>query len=405
MPQQRPVRVNPGRLAAARALLGVERGANADDLLEQLAPQGRDRPLTWHLTLGVLRRQGSIDHVLSPYSRRPIAKLDPPVRAVLRIGAFELLYGRTRAHAAVHQAVDLVRALRAGRASKFVNAVLRKVVQAKAPDDPYLDLPAWLQTRFADWPDWVARLHQPPPVCGVWTAPEHRTPELEDGPATAGGRAPEGAFRLVAGEGPVTQRQGFMDGNWWVMDPSSVVVADLLHEHVAPGARLLDACAAPGGKTLRLASLGHPVHSVDLEPHRLAMVGEGSRRVHVADRVTTEVHDWLSGPMATGTRFAGVLVDAPCTALGIVRRHPEIRWRRMVSDPPAMAIRQRAILKNAATHVADDGVLVYSVCSPLPEEGHAVAESLDGFRILHAWSSAPPAGDEDAFQAFVLERT
>ena len=197
---------------------------------------------------------------------------------------------------------------------------------------------------------------------------------------------------------------GFADGRWWVMDPASVVVADLLHEAIPEGAAVLDACAAPGGKTLRLATLDHTVRAIDLEPHRLKLLGEGSRRVGVSDRVTPEVHDWLTGPLPEQPQFAGVLVDAPCSALGIVRRHPEIRWRRLPSDPPAMAIRQRAILQQAATHVSEDGVLVYSVCSPLPEEGPAVVESLEDFQVVLAWSSAPPVGDEDAFQAFVLRR-
>ncbi|HCH64280.1 MAG TPA: hypothetical protein DFR83_15860, partial [Deltaproteobacteria bacterium] len=218
MPQKRSVRVNPGRLAAARALLGVERGGHADQLLEQLAPDGRDRGLSWHLTLGVLRRQGSIDHIIAPFSKRAIEKLDPPVRAALRIGAFELLYGRTRRHAAVHQAVDLVRALRAGRAAKFVNAVLRKVSGVSAPTDPFLDLPPWLQMRFADWPDWVARLGDPPPVCGVWRDSEPNNRDIEARPALAGGRSPDGAFQLAPASGPVTEHPGFMSGEWWVMD-------------------------------------------------------------------------------------------------------------------------------------------------------------------------------------------
>jgi len=405
MAQRRPPRVNPGRLAAARVLLGVETGAHADDLLEQLAPRGRDRTLTWHLALGVLRRQGSIDHTLGPFSRRPIAKLDPPVRAILRLGAFELLYGRTRAHAAVHQAVDLTRALKVGRASKFVNAVLRKVSGATAPTDPYLDLPPWLRTRFADWPDWVARLGTPAPVCGVWSNPQDTVPSVVSGPASAAGHTPDGAFQLSPGEGSIADRPGFSTGKWWVMDPASVAVADLLHHAVPARSSLLDACAAPGGKTLRLATHGHTVHAVDLEPHRLERVGEGSRRVQVAPRVTTQAHDWLTGPLPHTPTFAGVLVDAPCSALGIIRRHPEIRWRRMPSDPPAMAIRQRQILAAAAQHVAPDGVLVYSVCSPLPEEGEAVAESLEGFTITERWSSAPPEAHEDAFQAFVLRRS
>jgi 16S rRNA (cytosine967-C5)-methyltransferase len=396
--------VNPGRLAAARVLLGVETGAHADDLLESLAPSGRDRGLTWHLVLGVLRRQGSLDHTLAPFSRRPLAKLDPPVRITLRLGAFELLYGRTRAHAAVHQAVDLSRALRAGRAAKFVNAVLRKVASAEAPTDPFLDLPPWLQQRFAEWPEWVGRMAEPAPICGVWRDASEPVPEVAEGPASAGGRTPPGAFKVAAAEGHVVEMDGFADGKWWVMDPASVVVADLLHEAIPEGSTVLDACAAPGGKTLRLATRGHTVHAVDLQPHRLKLVGEGSRRVGVTDRVSTEIHDWLTGPLTDTRSFQGVLVDAPCSALGIVRRHPEIRWRRLASDPSAMAIRQRAILKEAAAHVADDGVLVYSVCSPLPEEGRAVVESLEQFQVVQAWSSAPPVGDEDAFQAFVLRR-
>jgi 16S rRNA (cytosine967-C5)-methyltransferase len=385
-------------------LLGVEGGAPADDLLEQLAPEGRDRTLTWHLALGVLRRQGSLDHVLRPFSRRSIESLDAPVRAVLRLGAFELLYGRTLAHAAVHQAVDLARALRAGRATKFVNAVLRKVVDAPCPTDPFLDLPLWLQDRFSDWPDWVARLSQPSPICGVWRNDKDRSEEVFGGQASAGGHTPAGAFVLAPGEGSVADRPGFSDGAWWVMDPASVVVADLLHESVPASARLLDACAAPGGKTLRLATLGHSIEAVDLEPHRMAKVAEGARRVGVSDQVQMRIHDWLSGPIPGLDPVPGVLVDAPCSALGIVRRHPEIRWRRLPSDPLAMAIRQRQILASAAHHVAPGGALIYSVCSPLPEEGEAVAESLDGFEIERAWSSAPPVGDEDAFQAFVLRR-
>ena len=405
MPRRGTPRVNPGRVAAARVLLGVEGGAPADDLLEQLAPQGRDRTLTWHLALGVLRRLGSLDHVLAPFSRRPLDALDPPVRAVLRLGAFELLYGRTRAHAAVHQSVDLTRVLRAGRATKFVNAVLRKVAAVEAPEDPFLDLPPWLRARFADWPEWVARMAEPPPICGVWRDPSETIEAVDGGPAPSGGRQPVGAFRVAPGEGSVAERPGFAAGAWWVMDPSSVVVADLLHAAVPSDAVLLDACAAPGGKTLRLATHGHAVVAVDLEPHRLERVGEGSHRVGVADRVTTRVHDWLSGPLPDADTFAGVLVDAPCSALGIVRRHPEIRWRRLPSDPSSMAIRQRQILASAAQHVAPGGVVVYSVCSLLPEEGVAVAEGLAGFEVEEAWSSAPPRGDEDAFQAFVLRRT
>ena len=402
MSRSKKPRVNPARVAAARVLIGVEDGAHSNDLLEQLAPRGRDRGLTWHLVLGVLRLQGRLDTALAPFIRRGIDRLDPGVRMVLRIGTFELQHSRTQDHAAVHQAVDLARVIGMGRASGLVNAVLRKVSRAGVPADPYLDLPDWLQQRFADWPEWVARMAQPSVVCGVWRDAATPVPDLATGPAQAGGEDIPGAFVVAAGEGSIAERPGFAEGAWWVMDPSSVAVADLLHQAIPDGAAVLDACAAPGGKSLRLATQGHRVLATDLEPTRLARVDEAARRVGVD--VSTQAHDWLTGQLPGGPLFAGVLVDAPCSALGIVRRHPEIRWRRLSSDPAAMSIRQRRILRAAAQHVAPGGALVYSVCSPFPEEGRDVVSGLDGFKVERAWSTAPPVGDEDAFQAFVLRR-
>ena len=114
---------------------------------------------------------------------------------------------------------------------------------------------------------------------------------------------------------------------------------------------------------------------------------------------------WLSGGTEVAALFGVfdcVLVDAPCTGLGTIRRHPEIRWRRLASDPAAMAIRQRQILKAAAAHVGPQGALVYSVCSPMKEEGEDVISALDGWHVAGRWSCAPPSGDEDAFQVFTL---
>lgn len=381
-------------------LIGVDSGGHADDLLESLAPTGRDRPLTWHLALGVLRRRGSLDAMLQPHLRAPIAHLDPPVRAALRLGAFELHFGRTRDHAAVHQAVALSRVIGAGRASGLVNAVLRRVSTATLPTDPSLDVPPWLAERLRPWPQWLAKLHEPSPVCGVWRSATDTIPAIDGGPVRAAGQVVPGTFRFADGEGAITERPGFSEGKWWVMDPASVAVSDLLHHSLPEGASILDACAAPGGKSLRLASQGHPVTAVDLEARRLSLVTENALRVGVS--VETATHDWLTGPFR-GT-YGGVLVDAPCSALGVIRRHPDIRWQRQPTDPSAMAIRQRQILGNAATHVAPDGVLVYSVCSPLPEEGIAVVERLSNFVVEQTWSSAPPQDDEDGFQAFVLRR-
>lgn len=396
------VKVSPARVAAARTLLGVEGGAHADELLAQLAPSDpRDRALAWHLALGVLRRQGTLDRALKPHLKRPLDRLDAPVRVVLRLGVFERWFARTRDHAAVSQAVELTRLLGAGRASGFVNAVLRKIPTEVPPLDPFDDLPPWLAERLRAWPDWVARLHEPSPVCGVWTHPDQPVPGVADGPACAAGEPVPGAFRLLPGEGSIDARPGFEAGAFWIMDPASAAVADLLHHALPAPSTVLDACAAPGGKALRLAAHGHTVTAVDLEPSRLARIHENTARTGLS--VDTTAHDWESGPASLG-QFQGVLVDAPCSAIGVIRRHPEIRWRRSPADPASMAVRQRTILRNAAQHVAPGGVLVYAVCSPLPEEGLAVAESLSGFTIERHWSTAPPSDDEDAFQAVVLRQ-
>ena len=161
-------RLNPGRLAAGRALIAVERGGHAEDLLVELAPEpSSDRALSWHLTLGVLRRQGTLDAAIQPHLRRPIPRLDPAPRVALRIGLFEAAMSRTPLHAAVDQAVELTRRLGGGRASGLVNAVLRKAARDELSSDPFADLPSWLAERWSEWGDWVARTRDPARICVV----------------------------------------------------------------------------------------------------------------------------------------------------------------------------------------------------------------------------------------------
>lgn len=389
--------LNPGRLAAARVLLAVNEGAHAEDLLDELAPPpGPDRGLAWHTVLGVLRRRGSLDAALEENLRgKPVGSLEAPVQTALRVGAHDLLLSRTPRHAAVSQGVELARALGVGRASGLVNAVLRRT-QA-LPDDPRLDLPPWLADRWSPHQAWIRSLQHAPPLCGVW----------RDGPVDALEAErledPAGAFVLGAGQGNLASLPGFQDGSWWVMDPAALRIADLLAAHLPEGASVLDACAAPGGKAMRLAARGFPVTAVDLEPHRLDRLSENFDRTNLP-LAARHAWNWTTGPHATLGTFAGVLVDAPCTGLGTIRRHPEIKWRRKPSDPAAMALRQREILRHCAEHVAEHGMLAYAVCSPMAEEGRAVAESLPGWRIVEQLEGSPPHGDEDAFQGYVLTR-
>lgn len=395
-------RANPGRVAAARALMAVETGSHVEDVLARVAPEaGPDRGLAWHIALGVLRRRGTVDALLQPHVKKSLAKLDPPVLAALRVGAFEKAFSRTPPHAAVSQGVEVCRAVGGRRAAGLVNAVLRRVETDAVPSAPEADLPGWLCERWAHAGTWLERLQRPAPICGVLRdGPVEGLPTV---PLDAGLLRVEGAFALAPDVGAIDALPGFSEGAWWVMDPAAAAVADLVRSRLAGDApTVLDACAAPGGKSLRLASRGVRVTAVDQSASRLARVGEGSRRTGLPVRTFT--HDWLDGPHPELERFDAVLVDAPCTGLGTVRRHPEIKWRRLASDPAGMALRQAPILEAASHHVGPGGVLVYAVCSPMEEEGLPVVSGLAGWRVVDQLVTFPPAGDEDAFQAYVLER-
>lgn len=404
-------RVSAARLAAAKALVAVDAAAHLDQALDQYGPApGPDRDLAWFLGYGVVRRRGHVDAALRNVLSQPLAALDPPVRAALRIGAFEKLYARTQPHAVVHQAVEVARALGSGRAHGLVNAVLRKLEPpARIGEADALDHPAWLVARWKARYGveraraWCEANADPPPLFAVakpgWSAPYGWIPA-----------GPPDVYRVEA-SGPIPALPGFADGAWWVQDLASVRVADLVADAVPAGAAVLDACAAPGGKAFRLASRGARVTATDVQPDRLALLADGARRLGLDLAVARA--DW-TGPVsdpAVADAFDAVLVDAPCTGLGTVRRHPEIRWRRTEPDLAQCAALQRKVLAGAARRVRVGGVLVYAVCSPEPEEG---AEIVAGLRELAPGATfaadavldtAPPSQGEDAHYAARLVRT
>jgi 16S rRNA (cytosine967-C5)-methyltransferase len=226
---------------------------------------------------------------------------------------------------------------------------------------------------------------------------------VEVTPAVLGDAVIDKLWLLPSGAGNVADLPGFTEGHFWVMDPSAAKVADLVAESTPAGGSVLDACAAPGGKAFRLSKAGFQVTGVDRSPDRLYLMSTNLSRLKMD--IQLQPHDWLVGDLGGDQAFDSVLVDAPCTGLGTVRRHPEIIWRKEAGDPAAMGVTQRQILRNAAAHVKPGGALVYSVCSTEREEGTDVAESMTGWTIQKTWSSAPPQGDEDGFQAFVLRRS
>lgn len=410
------MRLNPGRLAAGQVLVEVANGRHADRALASLAPQDpRDRALAWQLVLGVLRTRGVLDAAIGAVSKRPLEALDDPVIAALRVGTWERLYGRAPDHAVVDQGVALAHALGAPQARGFVNAVLRRVQAVVVP--PMENHPAWWVERWVerigadDVAAWCARNDTKAPLAVVARAePEGVAAALSEvgqvRPATVQGRTVPGAFWVEGTSGAVDALPGFAEGDWWVMDPASADVADLLP--LSPGDRVLDACAAPGGKSFRLATRGARVMACDLSSERLRDLKANGKRLGLP--VIGRQVDWLTEPWTPKVLFDAALVDAPCTGLGTVRRHPEIRWSRQPTDPAAMALRQGPILDAAAATVRPGGHLVYSVCSPEPEEGKLLIDQWVASAGGAGWSlredrlAAPPIDDADCFYAALLQR-
>lgn len=409
-------RANRGRVAAVQALVQAERGAHVDEILQDLAPEyGRDRGLSWFLALGVLRRRAHVDAALRPHLRQPLASLDPEVRATLRVGAFEQLFADTPPHAAVSQAVEVIKAVGKPRASGLVNAVVRRV---RMPRDlglaDSLDHPAWLVDRWSQrfgeeaTRAWCLSNNTNPPlfatVRGDDAVSALRRAELVVEPVAIQGREVPRCVHISGHRGAVTALPGFLDGDLIIQDAAAAAVTDLVGP--VDGARVLDACAAPGGKSARLALAGARVLAVDRSEPRLQLLQQTAERLSLD--LPTQVHDWTQGPLQEVEPFDAVLVDAPCTALGTARRNPGVRWRRQLVDVLAMPSIQQAILAAASSHVRPGGALVYAVCSPEPEEGEGVVahflQQHPRFTQEDQLLTAPPTQGEDAFFAARLRR-
>jgi len=423
---------SPGRLAAARALVQLEqRGGHADEVYGRHAGgvEGAERRLGWALVLGVERNRTRIDHALNRHlSRRP-RDLDPPVRAALRCAIFQIwALDRVPERAAVHQAVEVTRALGVPRAAGLVNAALRSLQRhperAGDPGDPSIrhSIPRWILSRL---PEGAAAAYNREPRLAI----RPRTAGLAERLRAAGVEVEEpdpplahsGALLLAGGD--PTALPGWAEGAFAVQDAAAQAVVRLLDPQ--PGERIVDACAAPGGKAFAIADAvgeGGRVLALDRSDERLAMLREEAIRLGCTrvDARTGDATAILPGPEHAG-RYDRVLVDAPCSALGTLRRHPELRWQRRAGDLRQLAERQASLLTAAAAAVRPGGTLVYAVCSFAAEEGVGV---VDGFLaregaferapIDPCWGEArtvdgdlatsPEQGPWDAFYAAILRR-
>jgi 16S rRNA (cytosine967-C5)-methyltransferase len=351
----------------------LEKHRPLEEALDALPPQQpRDRAAAHRLAAGVLRRMGTLDAVLEPFLRR---EPPDPVRNVLRIGAAGLLFLETPGHAAVATAVALARTRGLAPFAGLVNAVLRKVAAAGPAaladlDSPRLDTPSWLWSAWGQAARAIATAHQTEAPLDLTLKPGTELPE-------GGALLPTGSVRFPAGT-RVADISGFGAGALWVQDAAAALPARLLDAQ--PGERVADLCAAPGGKTGQLAAAGASVTAVERDPERAARLAANLRHwgLH-ADVITADATAWT--PAAP---FDAVLLDAPCSATGTIRRHPDVARLKRPRDVESLIRTQDALLDAAASILRPGGRLVYAVCSLQPEEGAPrIAEAVRTGRLRH----------------------
>lgn len=381
-PQERSSRPNTARARAARPatarvvaleLLGavLRRRRPLDELLAAhpglAALSARDRAFARKLVGTVLRRLGQIDRLIADCLERPLPPRGAPAMDALRLGAAQLLFLGTPAHAAVDSTVQLLSHGVAGYRG-LVNAVLRRLDREgrerldALPAVP-INTPAWLYERWTsaygrEIAAAIAAAHLEEPPLDL-TAKS----DAEGWAERLGARLlPTGSLRLKA-EGPIEALPGYAEGGWWVQDAAAALPARLLGD--VRGRRVIDLCAAPGGKTAMLAAAGAAVVAVDRSPTRLARLRQNLDRLELK----AEVHEADATQWQPAEPADAVLLDAPCSSTGTIRRHPDLPWIKRPQEMATLTRLQDRLLAAAAAMVKSGGLLVYCTCSLEPEEG------------------------------------
>jgi 16S rRNA (cytosine967-C5)-methyltransferase len=361
-------------------------GAGAHPGLKTLAD--RDRALMRRLVATILRRLGTLGHVLSRLLDRGIPTDAPRAQSALLIGAAQILWMDVPDHAAVDLSVRLVQSdRRAAKYAGLVNAVLRRCAREGQPliDEvkaQTLDVPPWLLARWiAHYGEATARemalaiSHEPSLDITVKSDPPQWATRLH------GETLSTGTVRTLL-QGSVTMLPGFTEGHWWVQDAAAALPAKLFGD--IAGKTIVDLCAAPGGKTAQLALAGARVIAVDRSPARMARLRDNFARLALqAETVVTDAAEWpgqgsleASPDGSPDGGFDGILVDAPCTSTGTIRRHPDVAWLRQEADIAALTALQKRLLQKAVTLLKPGGTLVYCTCSLEPEEGEQAIAAL-----------------------------
>jgi len=364
----------------------------------------RDRALAGEIATGVLRHRAAIDYLIATFAKRAINRLDPEVVTILRLSCYQLLHlTRVPAAAVVDDAVDLTRRVKKRSAAGFVNAVLRAASRGRAhlplprrPTNPSdrdaaldylattLSHPRWLAARWYDRlgldraERWMQFNNEPARLTlranRLKTTPELLAARLdrEDVITTPGRWAPDA---LIVTEGRALHSDAAADGSFVVQDEASQLVSILAGP--SPGPHVLDTCASPGGKTTALAASMHNRGSIVACDVRAARIRLLTRTIEATAATNVRVVQAdVMQPLPFSQSFDCVLVDAPCSGLGTLRRDPDIRWRRTEDDLPSLAAAQRQMVRHAAACVGPGGRLIYATCSSEPDENDAVVDAL-----------------------------
>ncbi len=403
------------RLAALELLESViRRKTMMEDALEKTASYGkleqRDRAFARNLVSTTLRRLGQIDALIDHCLQTPLAKKSRRSHDILRLGICQLLFLATADHAAVSSSVELAGASGQGHTKKLINAVLRRMSREgeellETQDADRLNVPDWL------WYSWrrgygesaarelaAAHLGEAPLDLSVKSNATLWAKKLD------GQVLPNGTVRLDKNRN-VPEMEGFNEGEWWVQDTAARAAVQLLGD--VQGKRIIDLCAAPGGKTAFLVNAGAHVTAVDRSENRLKRLHDNLSRLNLsAEVVVADATEWRPEHRADC-----VLLDAPCSATGTLRKHPEISWLKSQDDVEKLVILQGRLLDAAIDMVKPGGSIVFATCSLQPEEGqdqmakftqtHANIDVIESLRCLP--TDLPEFGGRDGFYACLLK--
>ena len=379
------------RAAAARVVDGVVHGGRSLDAeLEDARVAERDRPLLWAICYGVLRRHWRLRATIDSLLDRPLKSRDRIIEALLAVGLYQLTDTRVPPHAAVSQTVEAARVLRRPQHAAVVNACLRNFQRrppeplASSSEEVRFNHPAWLIEGLREaWPgDWQGIFAANDMQAPMWLRVNRRLGSAAGYLAELGGEGSllagfDQAIRLSSPR-PAVELPGFERGRVSIQDAAAQLAAPWLLS--AGGERILDACAAPGGKAAHLLELSPPgavLTAVDVDPDRLEVARENLARLDLSARLVNgdagSPGDWWDG-----TPFERILLDAPCSGTGVIRRHPDIRLLRRAADIDALAAQQGRLLAALWPLLAPGGRLLYVTCSVLPAENEQVVAGFLG---------------------------